>query len=302
MNQQLSNVLKLFGLEASRLRKPSDAMLAQVYFVEDQYILRSRPYEADTPVRFDTECNLCGQVAELTGYRFPEYLQCASGDRFVVDKGYFWTLHKIIPGHPLGSWFELHRIDPSVHHKVLGSLRRLHTLTTGTIDEKFIDRRRLIDLITPSMDEARSFLSGQALDRLGVAFESVKSYCDAYPPGISCFVHGDFHHGNILAKDQQISGFIDLDWCRAGSFYEDFAFTLMMMMRDYKNWSHEFSWSMYRSILDDYDFKGDAELLNDHLILYALFDCTVFNSSNFENSNAFFKYQKQFLESVCRAT
>lgn len=301
MNPQPSKVLKLFGLNASRLQKPSDAMLAQVYFVEDQYILRSRPYEADTPARFEAECNLCGQVAELTGFRFPEYLQCTSGDSFVVDEGYFWTLHQIIPGRPLGSWFELHRIDPSVHREVLNTLHRLHTLTTGTIDEKFIDRRRLIELITPSMDEARSFLSGQVLERLELAFESVKSYCDAYPPEISCFVHGDFHHGNILAQNGRIVGFIDLDWCRAGSFYEDFAFSLMMMLRDYKNWSPEFRWSRYRSILDDYDFNGDAELLNDHLILYALFDCTVFNSSNFENANAFFKYQKQFLESVCLA-
>ncbi|MEN8118631.1 MAG: right-handed parallel beta-helix repeat-containing protein [Bacteroidota bacterium] len=56
----------------SRVYRPSDAMLAQVYVVDDQFILRSRPYESDTPVRFAPECNLCDQVARVTGFRFPD--------------------------------------------------------------------------------------------------------------------------------------------------------------------------------------------------------------------------------------
>ena len=277
-------------------------MLAQVYLIDDLYILRSRPYEKDTPARFAAECELCDQVAELTGYRFPKYERSTSGGCFVVDQDHFWTLHRIIPGRPLGTWFELHRIDPSVSRRVLKTLNRLHSMTTGCFDETIIDRRRLLELVTPAMAEAKDYLSAQALDRLMLAFDRVGKYCRSYSPESGCFVHGDFHHGNILAQNNRIVGFIDLDWCRVGSFYEDFAFSLMMMLRDYKNWSYEFQWPLYRSILDNYGFKGDADLLNDHLILYALFDCTVFKSSGFENANDFFNYQKRFLGSVCRAT
>jgi len=301
MKPRTSKILKLFNLDASRIQKPSDAMLAQVYLVDDRYVLRSRPYEKETPALFAAECELCEQVAGLTGFRFPKYQRPMTGDCFIVDEGYLWTLHPIIPGRPLGRWFELYKVDPSVNRQVLNTLNKLHKTTTGCFDESIIDRRRLLDLVTPAMADAREFLSARALERLGVAFDRVKRYCESYPPEKSCFVHGDFHHGNILAQKGRIVGFIDLDWCRVGSFYEDFAFSLMMLLRDYKHWSYEFRWSVYRTMLDYYDFDGDVVLLNDHLILYALFDCAVFKSSSFDNAAAFFNYQKQFLEAVCRA-
>lgn len=301
MNRQTLDILKSFGLDAGRIQKPADAMLAQVYLVDDQYILRSRPYEKGTAERFAAECDLCGRVADLTGFCFPVYEQCTTGERFVVDESRFWTLHRIIPGRPLGKWFELHRIDPSVNRKVLKTQRQLHKMTRGCFDQKIIDRSRLLELVTPARADARDFLSARAYNRLQSAFERVTRYCASHAPEMSCFVHGDFHHGNILAQKGRIVGFIDLDWCRAGSFYEDFAFTLMMMMRDYQNWSHAFRWDRYHAILDGYGFEGDAVLLNDHLILYALFDCIVFKFSSFENANAFYTYQKRFLEAVCRA-
>lgn len=275
-------------------------MLAQVYQVDDQYILRSRPYEADTPIRFEDECKLCAQVAELTGFRFPEYQRCLSGKQFVIDQGFFWTLHPIIPGRPLGSWFELHLMDPSINYHVLNTLRQLHSMTTGRFDEKNINRARLLELVVPAMAEANTFLTDPALERLHLALDSVKQHCESYPPEMGCFVHGDFHPGNILAHKGHIVGFIDLDWCRVGSFYEDFAFSLMMMMRDYRHWAPEFRLPLYRSLLDAYNFDGDTVLLIDYLILYALFDCAVFKSSTFDNAPAFFKYQQQFLETVCR--
>ena len=50
-----------------------------------------------------------------------------------------------------------------------------------------------------------------------------------------------------------------------------------------------------------YNFKEDAMLLNDYIILYALFDCAVFKRSEFDNAKAFFEYQKRFLEAACNA-
>ncbi len=74
----------------------------------------------------------------------------------------------------------------------------------------------------------------------------------------------------------------------------------MMLLRDYENGSHAFRWSRYHEMLDYYGFEGDAVLLNDHLILYALFDCAVFKSAAFDKARAFFEYQKRFLETVCQ--
>ena len=300
MNPHIGKILNGYGLKTPRLSRPADAKLAQVYFVDDLYVLRSRPFETDTTARFEAERHLYGKVAELTGFKFPQYEPYKSGTFFVIEDDCFWTLHKLIPGHPLGSWFDLHRIEPAVNRRVLKALGRLHEVTKGFFDEKTIDRTRLLLLVAPALEKAPDYIGRSALVRLQSAFESVKKFCRSYPPQAGCFVHGDFHHGNILAQGDRISGFIDLDWCRVGSFYEDLAFTMMMLLRDYKNWSPAFRWPLYRGMLDDYGFKGDAALLNDHLILYALFDCAVFQSAHFDEAKAFFDYQKRFLESVCR--
>ena len=113
-------------------------------------------------------------------------------------------------------------------------------------------------------------------------------------------MHGDFHHGNILTDDEKIVGFIDLDWCRVGSRYEDLGFTLMMLLRDYETWSQEFRRQRYNDILSFYDFDGDASVLGDYMALYALFDCHVFKSATFEKAADFYAYQKSFLETLCR--
>lgn len=297
----MSTILKNFGLNATQISRPPDAMLAQVYLVEDRYILRSRNYESTTLERFIAECKLCENVAELTGFHFPKYRRALSGERYVVEGGNFWTLHKRIPGRPLGSWFNLHKIEPSITYKVVKALHRLHAMTINRFKEKAINRTHVIASVKPAFSEASNFLSSSASDRLQKAYHRVKNYCHSYSPEDSCFVHGDFHHGNILAHNGQIIGFIDLDWCRVSSPYEDIAFTLMMLLRDYQNWSHDFKWPMYQKMLDVYGFEGETSILNDYIILYALFDCAVFKSSNFENSNAFFEYQKDFLESTCNA-
>jgi len=276
-------------------------MLAQVYLVEDRFILRSRLFRPTTLTRFVAECELCGKVTELTGFRFPKYLRSSSGKPYVIEGGNFWTLHKLIPGRPLGSWFKLHRIDPSVNCKVMNALHQLHTKTTGCFDEKINDRSHLIKSVKSALIEAPNFLSANALERLKIAFDRVQKYCQSYPLEVGCFVHGDFHHGNILAHNGRIIGLIDLDWCRVSSPYEDLAFTLMMLLRDYKNWSNNLRWSVYREMLGFYDFKGDVTLLNDHIILYALFDCAIFKRSQFVNAKAFFEYQKRFLEATCNA-
>ena len=122
----------------------------------------------------------------------------------------------------------------------------------------------------------------------------------ASPSTKACFVHGDFHHGNILAREGTIVGFIDLDWCRVGNAFEDLAFTMMMLMRDYETWSTEFRWQRYHAVLHAYGFSDDASILNDYTALYALFDCHVFKSAAFENAADFYEYQKAFLETLCR--
>jgi aminoglycoside phosphotransferase (APT) family kinase protein len=292
--------LESFGVTPRSIQKPPDAKLAEVYIVDDRYVLRSRPYLDDTRTRYAAERKLLEFVAGLTGYAFPDYQSSRDGDCFFVDGRSFWTLHRLIPGQTLGKWFELHTVPQHVDQQVMTALRELHEAAIGRFDESRISRTRFLDMISPSLKEASAFLSKDSLQRIHASFKRVKVFSRRYPSGAACFVHGDFHHGNILVHEGKIVGFIDLDWCRVGNGFEDLGFTLMMLLRDYETWSSEFRWERYHDVLSFYRFEGDAALLGDYTALYALFDCYVFRAATFERSMKFYEYQKSFLETLCR--
>ena len=90
--------------------------------------------------------------------RFPEYETSRSGDTYVIREDSFWTLHRLIPGKPMGSWFELHLLDPAVTGEVLAALKRLHGETVGCFGDDAVDRGRLLELVAPALDQARNFL------------------------------------------------------------------------------------------------------------------------------------------------
>jgi hypothetical protein len=300
MKESAKRALNAFGIQARCIKKPPDAKLAFVYLVDDRYLLRSRRCLDDTEASFAAERELLGKTAGLTGYRFPDYQPSKEGRHFFIDGQLFWTLHKLIPGQSLGNWYELHLVPSRVDRQVMAALRRLHDSTMGRFAETLISRTLFLELLKPLLAEAPRFLTEHSLLYIQSSFRRAKAFAGAYPVKQACFVHGDFHHGNILADKDKVVGFIDLDWCRAGNVFEDLGFTMMMLLRDYKTWSAEFRWQRYHDILDAYCFNDDASILNDYIALYALFDCGVFKSATFNRAGEFYEYQKAFLETVCR--
>jgi aminoglycoside phosphotransferase (APT) family kinase protein len=155
-------------------------------------------------------------------------------------------------------------------------------------------------LIRPVLEDASAFLTAHAVHRLHVSFQRVNGFSGRYPAGEACFVHGDFHHGNIIVERGNVVGFIDLDWCRAGHPLEDLGFTMMMLLRDYDTWSPTFRRQRYDELLSLYRYNSDLSVLNDYIILYALFDCDCFKNAAFKSAEDFHTYQKSFLETLCR--
>jgi aminoglycoside phosphotransferase (APT) family kinase protein len=300
MNEGVRRALNFFGVQAQSIKKPPEAKLASVYIVDDRYLLRSRRCLDNTATSFAAERELLRIVSDLTGYEFPHYQPSEEGKYFFVDRQSFWTLHKLIPGQPLGNWFELHRVPSQVDRQVVACLRQLHDSTLGRFAEPFISRAFFPELLRPALTEAPTFLTEYSLQRIHSSFRRVKEFTTAYPARQACFVHGDFHHGNILAHKGRIVGFVDLDWCRVGHAFEDLGFTMMMFLRDYKTWSTELRWQRHHEVLSYYGFNGDPSILNDYIALYALFDCGVFKSATFEGATKFYEYQKSFLETLCR--
>jgi len=300
ISDHVKHTLESFDVTPRSIKKPPDAKLAEVYIVDDRYVLRSRPLQENTEAHYHVERALLELTARLTGYALPKYLPCRGGEHFFPDGQFFWTLHELIPGHTLGKWFELHTIPSHVDRQVMSTLRKLHEATKGRFDPSSISRMYFLDMIRPAMGEASAFLSRDSLQRIRASFRRVEAFSGLYTSGEACFVHGDFHHGNVLAHDGDVVGFIDLDWCRVGNLFEDLGFTLMMLLRDYETWSAAFRQQRYNDILSFYGFDGDASLLGDYTALYALFDCAVFKSATFDKAVNFYEYQKSFLETLCR--
>ena len=300
MNESAQRALISFGIQARNIKKPPDAKLASVYLIDGRYLLRSRRCLDNTETNFAAERELLGMTAGLTGYRFPDYQLSKEGRYFFIDGRSFWTVHELIPGQSLGNWYELHRVPSRVDRQVMAAFRHLHDSTMGRFAETLISRTLLLDLLQPALTEAPLFLTEHSLRWILSSIQRVKAFTRAYPVKQACFVHGDFHHGNVLADKDKVVGFIDLDWCRVGNVFEDLGFTMMMLLRDYRTWSTEFRWQRYHDVLDAYRFNGDASILNDYIALYALFDCGVFKSATFNRAGEFYEYQKVFLETVCR--
>lgn len=298
---EIRELLKTFGLSASGVRKPPDAMLASVYIVDDRWLLRSRDATDDTPRMFEAERERTAAASSLTGCRFPEYLRSRDGEAYVVRDGLFWTVHRLIPGRPLGSWTELHRVPPRADRQVMTALRRLHQSTRGRFAEEKLARAFFVDRIEPQLEEAPSFLPGPAVRALRAAFERVRAFTARYPAAEACFVHGDFHHGNVLTNEGAVSGFIDLDWCRIAHPLEDLGFTVMMLLRDSDTWSPAFRPRRYRELVSLYGPDGDTSCLDDYILLYGLFDCHCFRTARFERAEDFHTYQKMFVRSLSGA-
>ncbi len=293
-------VLKAFGVSARNIKKPPDAKLASVYIIDDDYVLRSRGSLEHTPALYEAERERLAAVAALTGYSFPNYQNSRDGKAYVVDNGSFWTLHRLIPGRTLGNWYELHKVPSQADKQVLTALHRLHDDTKGRFAEEKLSRTFLPDRIELLLEDAPVFLHERSVRRLVASFQRVKGASERYPATEACFVHGDFHHGNIIVNQGDVVGFIDLDWCRAGLPLEDLGFTMMMLLRDYNTWSPAFRRQRYEELLSLYRYNGDVSLLNDYIILYALFDCDCFKNAGFEKAADFHDYQIAFLEGLCR--
>jgi aminoglycoside phosphotransferase (APT) family kinase protein len=300
MNESAQRALNFFGIQARSIKRPLDAKLASVYLIDDRYLLRSRRCLDNTETRFAAERELLEFVASLTVYQFPDYQPSKEGRYFFIDGRSLWTVHQLILGQSLGNWYELHVVPSRVDRQVMAVLRQLHDLTMGRFAETRISRTFFLELLQPVLTEAPLFLTDYSLQRVQSSFRRVKEFSSAYPAKQACFVHGDFHHGNILADKGKVVGFIDLDWCRVGNAFEDLGFMTMMLLRDYKTWSTEFRWQRYHDVLHAYGFNDDASILNDYIALYALFDCGVFKSATFDRAIEFYEYQRAFLETVFR--
>lgn len=96
--------------------------------------------------------------------------------------------------------------------------------------------------------------------------------------GKTCFVHGDYHPGNILLDTDKniITGLIDLDWCHIWSIYEDLSLIILSIIRDISQAHFVYSEATINDLLVFYPWKIDFQKLKKYILLRSVHDLSFF--------------------------
>ncbi len=295
----VKEIAKRFGIEAISVEPVKSAVLSEVYVINNEYILRSRVLDANTVSKFNNEQYLLDEVRKIIEIKLPNLLNTESGYKYFIDKNSLWTAYSLIKGEILCAWWNLEKLSEEQKKKVFITLRELHLKTAGKFDydKSYYD---FIEDVTQRLSNIGNNISTDELTRIQKAVNIVKNFKNNIQKKDICFVHGDYHPGNIIFKGNKIVGLLDFDFSRLGSYLEDLAYTIMMFLRNYQR-PFEFNEKEYFQFLDWYEIKKeDISVFNEYLILYTFYDLHLFTElKQLPNRDIFIEYQRNFLKDVC---
>jgi aminoglycoside phosphotransferase (APT) family kinase protein len=301
VTEKLCDIVDKFGIHFKGAERVTHAALTEVYVVEDQqgdrYILRGRAADPDTLKQFQRTIEIIETLRPLIRLHLPRLLRAFDKD-YAVSNNVLWTLYPLIEGKIICSWQDSHKAQHGETERLARTLRHIQRQTRGVIRKN--ERGLFLDDIKIKLAGAIDFLSPAIRRRVGKAFASVESEVETIQPGALCFVHGDFHHGNVIVNDGQIVGLIDLDWCRIAHPLEDLAFMSVMTLRDYTQATYKHDDDLLEKILTAYELGRDSrDLFYDYLILCALHDVYVFKYIIVDAAEFYFKYQVSMIAELC---
>jgi aminoglycoside phosphotransferase (APT) family kinase protein len=287
--------LRAFDIEFNHIRREPAAALSRVYIIDNKYVLRST---RTTIIDLLEGIRLRRKVATFVPYSFPRYQRTITQESYVKDGPVLWLLYKYMPGNTLGNWMYFDQCSKEKTELVFRTLQILHDRTVSKFRERDIRRHYFVDDIRLKLAEMKEILTRNEILRLGRAIENVSSYVNRLAPAKFCFVHGDFHHGNILCENGVVTGLIDVDWCRVGTAYEDLAYLIMMLMRDYRC-DFAFDTQMYAKYIKMAAVR-DLKIFSEYMLLYVLFDTAITKTIKTKRYRNFYRYQLDFLRYACK--
>jgi aminoglycoside phosphotransferase (APT) family kinase protein len=287
------------GIADLPAKRPEHAAIARVWLLGDEWVLRARTLGPSTHGDFGRELGLVHRARPLLPWCLPMPVTTDDGRPCVVDRDSLWTLHRRIPGRVLCPWQELHRASDGDRRRLVEALKDLHVSTTGRFEPD--DSGWFVREIGRRSAEVKNLLTPFAWRRFGQRLDRHRDVARRLESHGTAFVHGDFHWGNLLVDDAgNISGMVDLDWCRVGSPLEDLGYTAMMLGRDCE------TGRFAPEALDDAArWYGLPESLRDGFVsactLYAVFDVHLFREArDLPDRRRYLDVQVGMAEAICR--
>ncbi len=300
MQTDLRRIARQFDIKIQNFQRAKHSILAQVYTADDAYILRSRPLLEGAVSRLLEEQALLERVGELVSIQFPKLLSAESGEKYIIEKDLLWTAYPLIKGEILCTWHELEKLDTVAQKNVFITLKEIHTKTKGEllgINSGF----RLLSDIRKKISELNADLSGEERARIEKALREVNSIEKGLSEKDPCFIHGDYHPGNIIFHNTGVIGLIDTDWARVGYYLEDLAYTIMMFLRDYREPNFQFREHELEKLMGWYQIPEEHVVqLKEYILLYTLYDLHIFkNLPEVSAQEPYLSYQRSMLSSLC---
>ncbi len=300
-DNDLRRIAKEFDVAFSVAVRPKNGALAEVFILDDGFVLRGRK-EIHPKEQVLAEYALLDEVRALTKLELPTLRRTAGGELAVSANSLQWILYPKIPGHVLGTWTELPKVSDADRKKVFSMMRLLHDETTGKISRPFGDATAYPKKMQVILTRVGHVLSPHAVHRLEAALKRVKAFSGTCSDEEHCFVHGDMHQGNAIVDDSgAIHGLVDCDFAHRGHPFEDLAYTVMMYLRPYDDPSFTFNAELYQQLLDWYGLHADhCSLFGEYLLLAALFDIDVFfGAATLEARPYYLAYQISMVQDLC---
>ncbi len=274
--QNLDFIISQFDIPegiSANLEQDGKNGLSQVYFVGEEYVLRWRPINENTYSDFLIEQNLLNRITDewlISPINVPHLIPTKLWKSCFTDGIILWTLATFIPGDILcgiNDTYKLNKWDKKFYIEWLAEIQQ-KTKTTELIKSHFC----FIEWVEERYKTVQEYFTPTEQQIIEKTLLEVSKMKDEE----MCFVHGDYHPGNILVHQNTIKGLIDLDWCHIWSTYEDLSFIILVFIRDITQPHFNYSESAIHELVDLYPWKVDIQKLKKYILLRWVHDLSFF--------------------------
>lgn len=271
--KKVENILLKFAFPDSliRIEKNTKDGLSQIYFVNNTHTLRWRTLWMRTCEDFLTEKKLLDEIRWLLSpIHFPELIQAKTWEYYVIKEDVFWTLATYIPWKIL-CWISDVSVLSERNKKTY--IEQLYDMQLRTSTIKQQGKSHYI--FAPWIYERYKIIQDYfTFEEQGCIKKIIEEISAISGEDEMCFVHGDYHPGNIVLSNDEhlIEGLIDLDWCHVGTIYEDLSLIILSYLRDISHECFVYDEEKLKHLIGFYPRKVNFQKIQKYILLRAVND------------------------------
>ena len=299
----LHDISSHFGVTFQNVSEPPNTFIPNVFILDQAYVLKGRIKDEGREKQIHEEYELLRVVEESVPFSLPLLLPTKEGKPFHSQSDRLWTLGRYLPGKPLGSWQEPSAMSDTQTKDAMEALRALHDRTRDGHWHEYVNLNDFVEERKKQLADVHHLLPPHVSQRISIALDRVRESRLPLSPKDLCFIHGDFHQGNIIVnKRGEISGLIDFDFCRIGHPFEDLGITVFTFLHDYRLPSFSFHEDYFHQLLEWYGIhKEDHSLFSEYLLVASLFVVWDFFRAQgvTKNSEYYLQYDLSMIHGLC---